>query len=200
MSKPHHLEVIHTAMTRLLESIASVVKAFTDEEPKPPLHVGEVMTLWTMLTIFQEAHAGYVIGLNTTTDPELKHALTNAIQASKTDIRLLSEFLLREGVPLPPASEPKPESNPDAVPLGVKLTDHEIANAISANIAACISLCGTGIAQSVRTDVGLIYLQIQVQLMKYGAPLREMMKKRGWLITPPHYYPPGGLPEHESTP
>ncbi|MGB8953938.1 MAG: DUF3231 family protein [Tumebacillaceae bacterium] len=187
-------------MTRLLESIAAVVKSFTDEEPKPPLHVGEVMMLWTALTLFQEALAGYIVASNTTTDPQLKHALKNAVEGAKSDIRIVKDFLLREGVPLPPTSEPKPESNPDMVPLGVKLTDHEIANAISAKVAACISMCGTSIAQSVRTDVALIFLQFQVQLIKFGGPLREMMKKRGWLIIPPYYYPPGGLPEHESTP
>jgi Protein of unknown function (DUF3231) len=187
-------------MTRLLESITAVVKSFTDEEPKPPLHVGEVMALFTALTLFQEALAGYIVALNTTTDPQLKHALKNGADVAKSDIRIVKEFLLREGVPLPPTSEPKPDSNPDMVPLGVKLTDHEIANAISAKIATGISICGTAIAQSVRTDVALIFLQIQVQLMKFGAPLREMMKKHGWLIVPPYYYPPGGLPEHESTP
>ena len=186
-------------MTRHLEAIAAVVKSFTDEEAKPPLHVGEVRMLWTSLTLFQEALAGYIVGLNTTTDPQLKHALTNAVGAAKSDIRLLKDILLREGVPLPPTSESKPESNPDMVPLGVKLTDHEIANAISAKVAACISLCGTAVAQSVRTDVALIFLQIEVQLMKFGGPLREMMKKRGWMIIPPYYYPPGGLPEHESS-
>lgn len=184
----------------LLESIAAVVKSFTDEEPKLPLHVGEVMTLWTMLTLLQEAVAGYIVGLNTTTDPQLKHALSQAMEESKRDIRTIKEFLMREGVPLPPTSEPKPESNPDSIPLGVKLTDHEIANAISAKIATGISICGTAIAQAVRTDVAILYLQIQIQLMKYGAPLREMMKRRGWLITPPYYYPPGGMPEHQNTP
>ncbi|WP_100013273.1 hypothetical protein [Lentibacillus sediminis] len=60
-------------MTRAIEAITSVVRSLVDDEPKPPLHVGEVMALWTALASFEEARYVYEAGLNTTQDPDLKH-------------------------------------------------------------------------------------------------------------------------------
>jgi hypothetical protein len=182
-------------MTTLIEAITSLAKSFLDEEPKPPLHVGEVMTLWTLLALYQEGYSMYELAMNTTTDSDLLHALRKARENSAEDIHSIKEFLVKEGVPLPATSEPKPNSNPDAIPYGVRLTDDEICNLISAKIATSITLCGNAIAESVRPDVGYLFLKSMIGLMKYGAPLRALMKERGWIKVPPYYYPPGGTPK-----
>ncbi|MBL0387839.1 DUF3231 family protein [Tumebacillus sp. ITR2] len=181
-------------MTTLIEAITSIAKGFLDEEPKPPLHVGEVMALWTALALHQEGYSMYELAMNTTTDPDLLHALRKARESSAEDIHSIKEFLVKEGVPLPTTSEPKPHANPNAIPYGVKLTDDEICNLISAKVASSIALCGSGIAESVRADVGYLFLQSMVRLMKFGAPLRVLMRERGWIKIPPYYYPPGGIP------
>lgn len=62
-------------------------------------------------------------------------------QAQSKELR---DFMLREGVTLPPASEKKPESEPNSVPPGVKLTDDEIANALSIKVVANYMMCATG--------------------------------------------------------
>ncbi|MDN3015709.1 DUF3231 family protein [Paenibacillus sp. BSR1-1] len=178
-------------MTNILESIAAIIKNFVDEEPKPHLHVGEVMDLWIAFTAFHEAHALYQVGLNTTTDPDLKHVLKKALAGSKEDTLRIGNFLLKEGVPLPLINPKKPISKPDAVPEGVKLNDDEIANLISVKVATSITFCAQAMSKTIRTDVGLMFFLIQVNLMKFGAPLKNLMKEKGWLRIPPKYYPPG---------
>ncbi|RFB14816.1 DUF3231 family protein [Bacillus sp. HNG] len=181
-------------MTNPLESVLSIIKNFVDDEPKPPLHVGEVMDLWTAYTAFNEAHILYQVGLNSTTDTDLIHALQSAFHSSEADTKKIESFLIKEGVPLPPLNSPKPVSNPGSVPEGVRLTDDELANLISVKIATSITFCAQAMSKTIRTDVGLLFFEIQINLMRYAAPFKNMMKKRGWLKIPPKYHPPG-LPE-----
>ncbi|MEH7388499.1 DUF3231 family protein [Bacillus sp. JJ1521] len=178
-------------MTNPLESVIAMIKNFVDEEPEPPLHVGEVMDLWTAYTAFNEAHVLYQVGLNTTTDTDLKHALQSAYNSSNADSKKIEKFLMNEGVPLPTLSSPKPLSNPDSIPEGVKMTDIEIANLIAVKIATATTFCAQALSKSVRTDVGLLFFEMQVNLMRYAAPFRNLMKQRGWLKVPPSYLPPG---------
>ncbi|BFT69428.1 DUF3231 family protein [Paenibacillus sp. P36] len=178
-------------MTTFWDAIKSVLGSLLDEEPVPPLHVGEVMTLWTLLTIYEEGQVIYKIALNTTTDAELRHAVENAVHESLQDIEMVRDFLIKEGVPLPSVSAEKPDSESNQIPLGVKFTDDEIANLIIGKITACIALCGQGVSQGLRTDVTIILLRSMSRLLQFSAPYRSLMRKRGWIKPPPYYYPPG---------
>jgi hypothetical protein len=178
-------------MTTIWDAIKSIIGSITDEEPVPPLHVGEVMSLWMLLTIYEEGQVIYKIALNTTTDPELRHAVENAVNESMQDVEMIRDFMIKEGVPLPQASDVKPDSNPNNIPQGVKFTDDEIANLIVGKLAASIALCGQALSESLRTDVGFIILRTMSRLLQYNAPYRSMMRKRGWVKVPPYYYPFG---------
>ncbi|SFL78931.1 DUF3231 family protein [Salibacterium qingdaonense] len=178
-------------MFKTLEAIASLIHDYTDKEPKPPLHVGEVMDLWTAYTSFQEAQVLYQVGLNSTTDPDLEHALQKALKSSKADTKKLETFLLKEGVPLPPVSSPKPNSETKAVPKGVQLTNEEIASMVSVKIATSTSFCAEAISTSLRSDVAVLFFEMQVHLMQFAQPFKSVMKNRGWMHTPPAYTPPG---------
>jgi hypothetical protein len=71
-----------------------------------------------------------------------------------------TDFMIREGL-LPDTSESRPESNPNAVPLGVKLTDDEIANGVSIKTASAIMLCASGASQCIRNDVGQMWIELK---------------------------------------
>lgn len=180
-------------MTSLFEAVIDVMKTLIDDEPKPPLHIGEAMTCWTYLTMLEEEIASVQIGLNTTTDNDLLDALHASMELAKAQSKDLRDFMLREGVSLPPVSEIKPKSEPNAVPMGVKLTDDEIANALSIKVVANYMMCSTGAVQSVRNDVGMMFVKFQAEKLKFGASLKTLMRKRGWIKVPP-YYVPHGLP------
>ncbi|WP_040209347.1 DUF3231 family protein [Neobacillus jeddahensis] len=178
-------------MTNMFESMKDLFVPIVDGMDKHPLHIGEVSHLWLLLTLIEEGIIVYQLGLNTTTDPDLIHALTNGEQSAKEVAKRLRNFFIKEGVPLPAASEDKPKSDPNSVPLGVKYTDRELANLVSTKIAAEITLIGQGIGVCIRNDACQMLFQIQVELFKYGSSFKNMMKKRGWIITPPFYSPPG---------
>lgn len=180
-------------LTSVFEAAIDVMKTLIDDEPKPPLHIGEAMTCWTYLTMLEEEKASVQIGLNTTTDNELLEALNASMDLAKSQAKELRDFMLQEGVTLPPVSEMKPKSEPNSVPMGVKLTDDEIANALSIKVVANYMMCATGAIQSVRNDAGIMFVKFQAEKLKFGASLKTLMRKRGWIKIPP-YYVPNGLP------
>ena len=180
-------------LTSVFEAVKDVMKTFIDDEPKPPLHVGEVMTCWTYLTMLEEEKANVQIGLNTTTDSELLETLNASMELAHAHAKELRDFMLSEGVTLPPVSELKPISEPETVPMGVKLTDDEIANALSIKVVANYMMCANGAIQSVRNDVGMMFVKFQAEKLKFGASLKTLMRRRGWIKIPP-YYVPNGLP------
>lgn len=178
-------------MKHLFEALADYFKSLMDEEPKPPLHVGEVMNCWTYYAALGEAITIEQICLNSSADPELKRYLEKTMEGASSQIRRLLDFMQHEGVPTPPVSEAKPISDPNSIPLGAKLTDSEIANLVSVKIAATILACSAAAAGSVRNDVGKMFLEFEEEAVIYGMLIKSLMKKRGWIKIPPYFAPPG---------
>lgn len=173
-----------------MDKLATVI----DDGPTAPMHVGEVMACWTYLALIQEASIFLQGGINTTMDEELKQSLVESKVQCDSQTERLSDFLVKEGIPLPPTSEPKPVSDPLSIPLGVKLTDDEIANGVSIKTVSAIMACASGASESIRTDVGVMFTHFLSEKIKYGASLKKLMLNRGWIKIPP-YFVPNGLPE-----
>ncbi|KEZ52013.1 DUF3231 family protein [Metabacillus indicus] len=182
-------------MIKVIETIKSMIKLSADGEPKAPLHVGEVMALWTLLTLMEEAVVFYGVFLNTTTDEELIKMIEEAKTATEETVLKLKEFLAGEGVPLPPTSEEKPKSEPLEVPFGVRFSDNEIANFLSVKTATYITFCGTSVSESVRNDVSTLFLTFMTAVIEYSIRLKSLMIQRSWLKVPPYFQPPG-LPKN----
>ncbi|RTR36190.1 DUF3231 family protein [Robertmurraya yapensis] len=178
-------------MTSIIESLKDLLQISLDDEPKNPLHVGEVMSCWLYITIMDEASVFIQIGLNTTTDDEVVKILKDSLKQCETQSQRFKSFMKKEGIHLPPTSEPRPNSDPNGVPLGTKLTDDEIMNGLSIKTVAAIVHCATASAQAIRNDVGSMFAHAMFEKMQFGASLKDMMRKRGWIKVPPYYYPPG---------
>lgn len=174
-------------MPDVIKSVKNVIQSFVDDEPKPPLHVGEVMSCWSYLSELADEQIHSEAGINSTTDPELRKAFHEAVKMFKSQKERMIAFMLSEGVPIPPLSESKPQSNPSGVPLGVKLTDDELANSLNIKIVILIPCCTNAIIQSVRNDVTLIRLEYLQEYLTFGATLKELMKRPGCLKVPPYY-------------
>jgi hypothetical protein len=177
-----------------MTSIADFIKStFLADETyeKMPLHVGEVMSLWFYAAALKEINVIAQVGMNSTTDEELKEALQRTYDDCETHAVEIFEFLQKEGVPLPPVSEQKPKTDPFSVPEGAKLTDFEMANLISIKTASAIATCATGISQSIRVDVGAMWTKYLMKKIEFGAYFKPIMIKRGWIMYPPLYNPPG---------
>lgn len=181
-------------MTSVFEAVIDTIKTYIDDGPTSPMHVGEVMACWTYLALIQESSVFLQGGLNTTMDEELRQTLVESKEQCQSQAKRLTDFLIQEGISLPPTSEQKPVSEPSAVPLGVKLTDDEIANGISIKTASAIMSCASAASQCIRSDVGVMFTHFLTEKLKYGASLKALMRKRGWIKIPP-YYVPNGLPQ-----
>lgn len=179
----------------LAEALGNVFRNVVDNEPKPPLHVGEVMQCWTYLALLNESLSFLQAGLNTTEDPELSDALKKSLDLCGGQAKRFTDFMTQEGIPLPAPTEEKPKSDSHAIPLGVKLSDDEIVNGVSLKSATAILMCTNGITQGIRTDLGLIWVESQMEQITFAYNLRTLMRKRGWLKHPPSFLPPG-VPLH----
>ncbi|MDY0407103.1 DUF3231 family protein [Virgibacillus sp. 179-BFC.A HS] len=121
----------------------------------------------------------------------MKKLIQDALKIATSHKQELSDFLRKEGVSLPSLPEDKPQSDPAAIPLGTKMTDDEVINTLTINFIAAADMCAASASQSLRTDVGLMFLKFQMDKLSLGYLARDLMQKRGWLKIPPFYYPPG---------
>jgi hypothetical protein len=174
-----------------IETLQNALNTLVDDEPIPPLNIIEASAAWLYYAVVKEAIAFEEAGLNTTNDDELKGMLKDAVTLCSGQAKQLEQFMRKEGVALPPVSEPKPYTDPKDIPLGVKLTDDEIANGLALKIIAMSTQSSTAASQAVRTDVGALWMQFFNETSAYGMTLKTKMRKRGWAKMPPAYTPPG---------
>ncbi|UYG95384.1 hypothetical protein [Cytobacillus firmus] len=85
----------------------------------------------------------------------------------------------------------KPRSEPNTVPLGVKLTDNEITNGLAFKLVTSSQHCAKGKADAVRNDAGKMWIEFFLEWAMFGGTLKTIMRKRGWIKVPPYYFPPG---------
>jgi len=178
-------------MPNIIQTIKSTVNTLLDDEKMPPLNVIEASHAWLYYGIVKEAMIFEEAGLNTTEDDELKGILTDAISLCSSQAKELAEFMRSEGITLPPTSEPKPKTDPKDIPPGVKLTPEEISNGVALKIIALSNQAALAASQSVRTDVGAMWVRFFNESMAFGMTLKTKMKKRGWAKLPPPFTPPG---------
>jgi Protein of unknown function (DUF3231) len=178
-------------MVNILETFMDAMKSLTAQDENQPLHVGEVMSCWIYLAGLELAKATVQAGINTTTDDELKAILEEDMKLGTSQRKRLHDFMIKEGITLPPAPEDMPVSEPNSIPPGVKLTDDVIANELSLKIISLIMRAAGAASESIRTDVGLLFIQFQTEKYAFAARLKHLMRKRGWIKVPPFYVPPG---------
>jgi hypothetical protein len=180
-------------MANPIESVWNMLKMSMDnmQESKNPLNVIEAGDLWKYNTMVEEFIRYEEVGLNTTIDDEVKEMLNDVIGICEKQTKRLSSFMREEGIPLPDVTSAKPKSNPKDIPLGVKLTDDEIANGIAFKMVLLMQQSAKGQADSIRNDAGMMWLEFYSDWVFLGNTLKSLMRKRGWLKVPPYYYPPG---------
>lgn len=180
-------------MQHIGKSIANIVESLTDNH-KDPLHIGEAMACWTYYSFVSNAMIHVEVGLNTTSHSKLKKLLQDSYKVMQSHQKEVAEFMREEGVPLSDTPEGKPNSDSDAIPLGVKFSDNELSNTINLNFVIAADMCAASASESLRTDVALMFLKFQTDKLSLGLQMKELMQTKGWLKVPPFYQPPGGSP------
>jgi hypothetical protein len=180
-------------MANPIEGIWNALKLTFEKinEPKSLLHVIEVGDCWTYITAVEEFIRSEEIGLNTSSDNDITSMLTDVIRICESHVQKLSTFMRNEGIPLPDVTSAKPKSTQKDIPLGVKLTDGEIANGIVLKLTLCLQLCAKGQSDALRSDLGMMWYGFYSEWVNTGVSLKSLMIERGWLKFPPYYNPPG---------
>lgn len=178
-------------MTNFFETVMDAMKSYTTQDEDQPLHVGEVMSCWIYLAGLELAKVSVQAGINTTTDDELKFILEEDMKLGTSQRKRLHDFMIKEGIPLPTSPEDMPNTDPNSIPHGVKLTDDVIANELSLKIVSLIMRAAGAATESIRTDVGLLFIQFQTEKFAFATRLKHLMRKRGWINVPPFYISPG---------
>lgn len=178
-------------MVNIFETFIDGIKSITLQDENQPLHVGEVMSCWIYLEGLELAKVTVQSAINTTTDDDLKTILEEDLKLGTSQRKRLHDFLIKEGIPLPPAHEDMPMSDPNDIPVGVKLTDDVLVNELSLKIISLIMRAAGAASESIRTDVGLMFIQFQTEKFAFGTRLKHLMRKRGWIKVPPFYLPSG---------
>lgn len=177
--------ILDRMITRLND--AFYVQDHTDKH----LHVGEVMNLWSYLKMCQNSISSLEIFMNTTLDADLRTLLKEYHDVFKVHEKQLRDFLINEGITIPMHADPKPVSNPDAVPLGTKLTEFELSYILTLRLKACIMSCTAGLMDSFHPEVTVLFTEFLSELYNAVADSKVLFLKRGWLEPPPTYFAPG---------
>src|SRR5699024_2006902 len=99
--------------------------------------------------------------------------------------------MIKEGVNLPPSPESKPNSDPNAIPQGVKFTNDELVKTHNINFVSAADMCAAAASTCLRTDIGLMFLKFQTDKLSLGFKAKELMQKKGWLKVTPQYHQTG---------
>lgn len=154
-----------------------------------PLHVGEVMALWTYMVALGEGKTLCSLMIQHTADAELKQLLQRYIdQVENPHANKLEQFMAAEGIPIAPGGTVKPRADEAAIPPGAKLNDEEIANILVAKLTSAMQTIGAGMFQVLRDDVGMMLLGFYADLLDNSFAVKSTMRRRGWLKVPPLYY------------
>ena len=173
----------------LLEILTDTLIPLVDGK-KPPLNIGEAMNLWFYLTATEQTMRGEEVSLNTVQDKELRAKLVDVIDNVHVPIRdELTEFLRKEGIPLPHTTPEKPLGDYRSVPDAAKLTDEEVVSLLSFNIVLGINYASRGLTEAVRPDVGMMFAKFFMKKAAYAVTLKQLMLNKGWLLVPPAYNP-----------
>lgn len=146
--------------------------------------------LWASYVGVSESRAICQMMANHTTDKDLRETIEHFVdEVEEPMMKRLAEFMVGEGMALPPTTGDRPQSNESAIPPGARMTDLEVANLLVVKLEGMLTICHTAMLQSVRSDVAQMFYAFQSHLLAQGATLKGVMRRRGWLRLPPAFHP-----------
>ncbi|MCL1631182.1 DUF3231 family protein [Sporolactobacillus sp. CPB3-1] len=163
----------------------STIRSLSDGE-KRPVHIGEVMALWTYGSYIDGVIEQYQIALHTTKDKELLKLFEDAYAVTISHKKQIDEFMKKEGITPTDGYSIKPESSA-LIPGSVKQSDKELINVLQINLVAAIGQCSLAASQSVREDVAIMFFKFQTDKLIIGVKAKKLALKKGWLRFPPAY-------------
>ncbi|WP_078392794.1 DUF3231 family protein [Shouchella patagoniensis] len=153
-----------------------------------PMHYGEVFSTWNYLMVCNKNIADTQMLLNHVGDNDLKKLLLESIDAAKSEAKQISELLKTNGVALPPAAPEPPSVDLNAIPVGARFPDPDVAATAAGATATGLVTCSQIMAQSIREDIAMMFGQFHMAKATLGAKFLKLTKEKGWLIPPPLHH------------
>lgn len=158
----------------------------TGDQPKEPMHYGEIFSVWGLLHASQTFASTYQIYLNHTGDQDLHAFIENVIQhVLKPEIEQTMQLLKENGIALPPSPPDRPHCKLEDIPAGARFNDSEIAAALSVDLAAGLVTLSQGMGMCTREDIAAMFGTFHMKKSQYLSKLLKLNKNKGWLVLPP---------------
>ncbi|QDI93026.1 DUF3231 family protein [Salicibibacter halophilus] len=159
---------------------------FSGNQKQEPMHYGEVIGVWSALSVAKGQLTTYQIFHNHAGDEDLKKFIQDMVEnVTKPSIEENEALLKENSVSLPVAPPERSEADQEDIPVGARIMDPEIAAAMSKDIAQGLVADSTLIGQCIREDIAMMYGQSHTKKAQMGAKLLKMNKEKGWLVSPP---------------
>lgn len=180
---------IHSAFQSIMKAMKTQNKNDDiKEQVADPMHCGEVYMLWFYANAVMEFMSFEEISRNTTTDQELYKYILDIQLTCENHIKELQEFFQKEAISFPRQYGAKPQASPNDIPMGAKMSDDEISNLLSIKIFAIFNICSQGLTQSLRSDIGVIWVGFMKDWLMVATDIKSLLIKRSWIKIPPLFY------------
>jgi len=150
-----------------------------------PMHYGEIFNVWSASTAAKGMVSFYQAYLNHAGDKDLKKLIEDCIDQAMNEIKECDELLHDNGITPAPTMPERPKVNIEDIPVGARITDQEIAAAISADTAVGLVACSQAMSMCIREDIGMMFGKYHVTKSMIGNKSLKLLKEKGWLVPPP---------------
>lgn len=152
---------------------------------KEPLHYGEIMGIWSFAMNGQGMKTTLQTFKNHAGDKDLRQFIDDLYEDMDKEVLECTKLLKDNGIAPPPSYPEKPKANLEDIPAGARFSDPEIAAGLVKEMATSLVTCSQVIGQSIREDVGMLFVKYHTSKVTMGARLLKMNKEKAWLIAPP---------------
>ncbi|MCL6458605.1 MAG: DUF3231 family protein [Gorillibacterium sp.] len=150
-----------------------------------PLHYGEIYNIWTFSAVAKGCVSFYQVYHNHAGDKDLKKLLKDLIDQAKQESKECDKILNDNGIIQPQVLPERPNVMLEDIPVGARLMDLEISDAISINLAVGLTTCSAIMASSIREDVGKLFASYHLTKAVLADRCLKLNKEKGWLAVPP---------------
>ncbi|MFF2479764.1 DUF3231 family protein [Paenibacillus sp. NPDC058071] len=158
---------------------------FSDNPKDKPMHYGEISSVFMASTAAKGSISCYQAYLNHSGDKDLNKILEALVDQAKLESKELDALLINNGITPTPTMPERPTVKLEDIPAGARFTDPEIAIKIATDTSMSLVACSQAMAQSIREDIGALFAKYHLTKAAQGIKILEMLKDKGWLITPP---------------
>lgn len=150
-----------------------------------PLHYGEAYDVWQFSMVAKGCVSTYRALSYHAGDKDLKGIIGDVINQAELEVSECDKILVNNGLVPSPGLPDRPEAKLEAIPIGARFTDMEIAAMVSGDMAVGLIACSQIMGKCIREDIGALFGKYHATKAAIGLKALRLSKEKGWLIPPP---------------